>query len=213
MNVYIDAHTHCSDWENPFAVRNLSFDEIESFLKSAKREFCSFGIHPWDVHTLRPDVLEEVEAWASDPRIKAIGECGLDKNSKASIKEQAYFFERQVTISEKLLKPMIIHCVAAFNEIIALRKKLHPAQIWLIHGYRGKPQMAKQLLNAGFALSFGEHFNPLSVELTPIDKLCIETDEGETPIEHLYKDIAIIKGCLPFELNGACQLLKLYVCT
>jgi TatD DNase family protein len=213
MSVFIDAHTHHSNTGNPFAVRNLNFDDVEDFLNSGENEFCTLGIHPWDVHNVQSDVLEKVETWASDPRIKAIGECGLDKNSKATIKEQAFFFERQVAISEKLLKPVIIHCVAAFNEIIALRKKFKPLQTWIIHGYRGKPQMTKLLLNAGFALSFGEHYNPLSVELTPIDKLCVETDLGEKPIEHIYKGIALIKGCLPEELNGACQLLKLYVCS
>jgi TatD DNase family protein len=212
MTVYIDAHTHNSDWNNHFAVHNLKFNEVEGFLASHKTEFCSVGIHPWDVHTLRTDVLEKIELWASDVRVKAIGECGLDKNSQATIKEQAYFFERQIAISENLSKPMIIHCVAAFNEIIALRKRIKPQQIWIIHGFRGKPQMAKQLLDAGFALSFGENYNPLSVELTPMDMLCIETDEGKTPIEQLYKEIASIKACLPDELNAACQLLRLYVC-
>lgn len=212
MTVYIDVHTHHSDSINPFAVRSLMLDEMEEFFAADKNEFCSVGIHPWDVHSLRSDVLDKIELWAADARVKAIGECGLDKNSQASIKEQAYFFERQISISEKLSKPMIIHCVAAFNEVIALRKRIKPQQIWIIHGFRGKPQMAKQLLDAGFALSYGEHYNPQSVELTPMDKLCIETDEGKKPIEQIYKEIALIKACLPEELNAACQLLNLYVC-
>lgn len=82
----------------------------------------------------------------------------------------------------------------------------------VVHGFRGKPQLAKQLLNAGFAISYGEHFNPESVAVTPLDKLCIETDESEMPIEEIYKKIATIKDCRTHELNGACNLLKLYVC-
>lgn len=212
MAVYIDVHTHQSQSSNSFAVYNLKLEEMETSFASNESQFCSVGIHPWYVHTLRTDVLGKIELWAADDCVKAIGECGLDKNSVATIKEQTYFFERQIAISESLSLPMIIHCVAAFNELVALRKRLKPKQTWIVHGFRGKPQLAQQLLDAGFALSYGERYNPLSVELTPIDKLCIETDEGATPIEQLYKQIATIKACMPVELNAACELLKLYVC-
>lgn len=212
MIVYIDAHTHHADRGNPFAVRNLSLEEIESFLETDKNEFCSAGIHPWEVHLHSTEILTKIEEALADPRIKAVGECGLDRNSKATIKEQLFFFERQVQFSEKFSKPIIIHCVAAFNELINLRKKLKPTQNWVVHGFRGKPQLAKQLLNAGFAISYGEHFNPESVAVTPLEKLCIETDESDIPIEEIYKSIAAIKHCRTHELNGACNLLKLYVC-
>lgn len=212
MIVYIDAHTHHSDRCNPFAVRNLNLGEIDNFLKTDINEFCSAGIHPWEVHLHSTEILRKIEQALADPRIKTVGECGLDRNSKATIKEQLYFFERQVQLSETFAKPLIIHCVAAYNELINLRTKLKPTQNWVVHGFRGKPQLAKQLLNAGFAISYGEHFNAESVAVTPLDKLCIETDESEMPIEEIYKKIATIKDCRTHELNGACNLLKLYVC-
>lgn len=212
MIVHIDIHTHCPDTNNPLAVRNLSVNEAEGFVKTDKKEFCSIGIHPWDVHLASPEIMQKLESFAADKRVVAIGECGLDKNSKASIKEQDYFFERQIMLSEKIQKPLIIHCVASFNEIIAMKKRHKPEQTWIIHGFRGKPELAKQLLSSGFALSFGEKFNPASVEITPINKLCIETDESQLPIEQIYKNIALIKACRSEELNGACQLLKLFVC-
>lgn len=212
MIVYIDVHTHHADTGNPFAIRNLSLDEIDVFLKTDKNEFCSIGIHPWQVHLHSTEALSKIENALSDTRIKAIGECGIDRNSKATIKEQLFFFERQIQFSEQYAKPLIIHCVAAFNELINLRKKIKPTQNWVIHGFRGKPQLAKQVLDAGCAISFGEHFNAESVALTPINKLCIETDESKIPIENTYKKIAAIKNCSTHELNGACNLLKLYVC-
>lgn len=212
MIVRIDTHTHQIDSKNPFAIRNLNIEEVDEFLQTSKAGFCSVGIHPWRVHLYRTDIMDKIENWASDKRVVAIGECGLDRNSKANIKEQIFFFERQILLSEKLKKPMIIHCVACFNEIMNLRNRHNPSQNWVIHGFRGKPQLAQQLLNSGLALSFGEHFNPLSVEITPFDKLCIETDESNISIDQLYKNIASVKNCRPDQLNGACQLLKLYVC-
>ncbi len=212
MLAFIDTHTHHLHTENPFAVINLAPGNVEDVLRTSEYRFFSVGIHPWHVHETDPTVIDLLDKVLAADCIKAVGECGLDRNSRASFKEQGYFFERQVLLSEKYEKPLIIHCVAAFNEIILLRKRLKPTQNWIIHGFRGKPEMASQLLQHGFAISYGEKLNPKSVEITPLDKLCIETDESSVPIDETYKQIAAIKNCRPDELNAACRLLKLYVC-
>lgn len=212
MNAYIDTHTHNLNSNNPFAVIDVPLTDLKIQLHSQPEKFYSSGIHPWNVHKTDTSSLDLLEEMLHNKNIKAIGECGFDRNSKASFKEQGYFFERQVLLSEKYEKPLIIHCVAAFNEIILLRKRLNPSQNWIIHGFRGKPEMATQLLNHGFAISFGTQFNPQSVKITPVDKLCIETDESETPIETTFREIALLKNCQPEQLNAACKLLKLYVC-
>ena len=212
MTVYIDTHTHALSTTNPFSVVNLSVADAASVLQTSSHKFFSVGIHPWDVHESNPSAIEQLEILLSDTRIKAIGECGLDKNAKAPCKEQEYYFLRQVQLSEKFKKPLIIHCVASFNELIVLHKKLKPTQNWIFHGFRAKPMMAKQLLDHGFSLSYGKNFNALSVELTPLEKLCIETDASDLQIADLYKTIAGIKNCQPSELNAACALLRLYVC-
>jgi TatD DNase family protein len=191
----------------------VPLSEVESFSKSHPDTFFSTGIHPWEVHNTDPSAFDIFEKLLANDKYKAIGECGFDRNAKASFKEQGYFFERQVLLSEKYEKPVIIHCVASFNEIILLRKRYNPTQNWILHGFRGKPEMASQLLNHGFALSYGSKHNPASIEITPIDKLCIETDMHEdVPIETIYRTIATLKNCNIDELNAACRLLKLYVC-
>ena len=208
----IDIHTHNPFQENVLAIKNLSISELDELDQSNSFKYFSIGIHPWEVRETNPNALDKIEYLAANDAVKAIGECGLDKNSKAGLKEQCYYLERQIQISEIHQKPLILHCVAYFNEIISLRKRIKPTQDWIIHGYRGKQQLAKQLIDNGFALSFGEKHNSQSVEITPIDRLCIETDTSTTDIMALYKEIATIKGCLPKELNAACRLLKLYVC-
>lgn len=212
MTVYADAHTHLLNTKNPFSVVNLSVADARFVLAVSSHTFFSVGIHPWHVHEVGVLALQQLELLLADTRIKAIGECGMDRNAQATLKEQEFFFERQVQLSEKFKKPLIIHCVATFNELIVLRNRIKPTQNWLIHGFRGKPEMAKQLLNHGFSLSYGAYFNALSVALTPINKLCIETDEAYSDIVDLYKTIAGIKNCHPSELNAACALLRLYVC-
>ncbi len=191
----------------------MPLNEVESFSKSHPDTFFSTGIHPWEVHNADPSALDIFEKLLANDKFKAIGECGFDRNAKASFKEQGYFFERQVLLSEKYEKPVIIHCVASFNEIILLRKRYNPTQNWILHGFRGKPEMASQLLKHGFALSYGNKHNPASVEITPIDQLCIETDmHNDIQIETIYRAIATLKNCNIDELNAACRLLKLYVC-
>lgn len=80
-------------------------------------------------------------------------------------------------LSETLGKPLILHIVKSFPEIIALKKQWKPAQPWIIHGFRGKPQLARELLAHGFHLSYGKKYNPASLALTPASRLLRETDE------------------------------------
>lgn len=212
MEMFLDIHTHNILTDNTYAVISQSVSFIENENPDNIKKYFSIGIHPWEIHTTNTSVLTKMDQMAALKNIVAIGECGLDKNSVASIKEQDYFFERQVCISEEHKKPLIIHCVAAFNEIIQLRKRLKPTQNWLIHGFRGKPQLAQQLLDAGFYLSFGEKFNPESVIITPVNRLCVETDESTMPINEIYKNIARLKNCRVNEINGGCCFLKFFVC-
>ncbi|MCF0236801.1 MAG: TatD family hydrolase, partial [Bacteroidaceae bacterium] len=86
-------------------------------------------------------------------------------------------FEAQVALSERFSRPITLHIVRAFDLILGLHKRLRPTQRWTVHGFRGKPQLAQQLLDAGFDLSFGHHRNPDAWAITPPDRRHEETDE------------------------------------
>jgi TatD DNase family protein len=132
----------------------------------------------------------------------AIGECGLDKYSTVELRRQITVFEKQIELSEQAEKALIVHCVGRFNELMAMKKSIVPGQRWIIHGFRGKAQLAGQLLNAGCALSFGERFNADSLQITPLSALFAESDESELCIEDIYSKIASEKGCSPQELTA-----------
>ena len=205
----VDIHTHSSHTTtHSLAVRNLNLNEAEDFFKSDEQALCSVGIHPWHADSFSEDMLSKLEEWSKDKRLFAIGECGLDKNSNAGFEKQLSVFEAQITISEKSNKPLIIHCVGYFNELLALKKKWNPTQLWIIHGFRGKPELAAQVLKADCALSYGEHFNAESVRLTPIEKIFVETDESILNINEIYQNIAITKVCKIEDLNAGIQLLE-----
>ena len=200
--MFVDIHTHKNTVSDHPAIRNLTFPEAEKLFSSDEKGLFSIGFHPWYADDFSTELFLDLEKWSADKRFVAIGECGLDKNSKISIEKQLFVFEQQITLSEKIQKPLIIHCVGCFNELFELRKKRNPLPLWIIHGFRGKPELAKQALKAGFGLSFGEFFNNESVLITPIDKLFAETDESELSIIELYRQIAMIKNINPEDLKA-----------
>jgi len=206
--MFVDIHTHSFTPATNPAIRNLTFDMACTIAASDEKGFFSAGIHPWQAGEYSAELFEKLTTWTNDIRFVAIGECGLDKHSQFPLELQSYVFEQHIKLSEKLQKPLIIHCVGCFNELFVLKKKMNPHQLWIIHGFRGKPELAGQALKAGCALSYGEHFNPGSVRLTPTDRLYIETDESSMPVSEIYQSIALIKQCDPEELSAGEKLIN-----
>lgn len=154
--------------------------------------YYSIGLHPWQTDMpsdVLTEAINEVSRKASDGRVVAIGECGIDRLRGGDIETQTKIFRQHVAISETVAKPLIIHAVRSFDLLLALKKELKPRQLWIIHGFRGKAALARQLLDAGFALSYGEKFNPEAVAITPFDRLFTETDESPLPITTIRQKI------------------------
>ncbi|MFA6580309.1 MAG: TatD family hydrolase [Paludibacter sp.] len=207
----VDIHTHKqTESDNP-SIRNLTFSEAENFFSTDRKGLFSVGIHPWFINEYSKETIENLIKWVKDERFFAIGECGLDKNVEIPLDQQILVFKEQIQLSERVCKPLIIHCVGCFNELFDLKKELNPVQTWIIHGFRGKPELAKQALKAGCALSFGEHYNSESVWVTPLDKLFAETDESSITIVEIYNQLATIKLCNIDELNAGYVLIKSYL--
>lgn len=209
--MFIDIHTHNTSKPGFPAIQNLSILEAEKVFSSQDEGFFSIGFHPWHADEFSNESFKMMTNWANDKRLIVIGECGLDKNSTASFEKQLFVFEQQIALSEKVNKPLIIHCVGYFNELFEIKKRWNPIQLWIIHGFRGKPELAKQALKTRCALSFGEHYNTESVKETPIDKLFVETDESSISIDKIYNQLAIIKSCNIEDLDASYRLLHFQI--
>lgn len=157
MNIFdrfTDVHSHSH--RGPDVITNLR--EGDSISTPEGLACYSAGLHPWD--TEKPFDWLWLERTVADPRVVAVGECGLDRIKGAPLEEQEKLFRRQVALSELIGKPLIIHCVRAYAEMLRLRAELKPSQPWLIHGFRGKSELARQLIAAGFLLSLPKNAYP-----------------------------------------------------
>jgi len=207
--MFIDIHTHKKQPESG-AMSVVSLDMMDDasqdleLLKARdiliegksllQQQFLSVGLHPWHIDKSFEKRIRQLEnAVSSDFRVIMIGEAGLDRVCGSDYALQKAAFIAQVAVSEKYGLPMIIHCVKAFDDLLAIRKAERVTQKWILHGFRGKPQQADQLVSHGIDISFGEKYNADSVRFVSKDKLWLETDESTKAIGEIYASIAEIK--------------------
>lgn len=176
MTTITDVHTHHSG--NPSAIYNLT-----SPVETAPAGPVSVGLHPWD--TALPDVETLMQAInhraVTDVAVVAIGETGLDNRRGAPLSRQEQLLVEHIRLAELTHKPLILHIVGAWGELLRLHRDMRPSVPWIIHGFRGRPALARQLLDAGMYLSLGRHYNPSTALIIPSDLLLLETDEADSP--------------------------------
>lgn len=184
----INIHTHESSG-------NASVLEIVNQYPNSFNEnvpHFSIGIHPWYINENSWQAeLEIIEEKLQFENCLALGECGLDKRRETSIEFQIEVFEAQLLLAQKYNMPVIIHCVAAFQELIALKQKLKITIPLVIHGFSKSGELAEQLVKQGFYLSFGKYLikNPELESVfsaIPNDRFFLETDTIEEGIEQVY---------------------------
>ena len=156
----------------------------------------SAGLHPWDVTEDFDSQLDILETLLANPQVPAVGECGFDTLKGPSHELQEQVFIRQIELSERYAKPMILHVVRDFDSVIRLRRTLKPTQPWLIHGFRGGPEQMSQLYSHGILVSFGLKHNPESLRQVPSDRLFLETD-GKTTIVQTISLVSALRETPP----------------
>jgi TatD DNase family protein len=160
----------------------------------------SIGIHPWHIQESRLESdLKIIEAKLQLKECLALGECGLDKRIEIPLELQIGVFEKQIQLAEKYQKPLVLHLVAAFDELIAIKKRMQITVPVIIHGFSKNQQVAKQLIDNGFYLSFGKYLlrNPeleTVFQSIPDDKFFLETDTMEETLDEVYNLAAKYKN-------------------
>ena len=196
MTKFINLHTHkFSNLSDVIEVVNQYPWEFDASIPNY-----SIGIHPWyiDENRLESD-LEIIKEKLQFNECLALGECGLDKRIEIPLDLQISVFKKQLEIVKQTNKPIVLHCVAAYDEVIAIKREMKIENPMIIHGFSKNEQVAKSLLNNGFYLSFGKYLlrNPdLEKVFTfaPENQILLETDTIEESIYQVYEKAAAIKG-------------------
>lgn len=191
----LDIHTHHTA-PQPRAVISLRVGGEQTLPVIETGQAYSAGIHPWDTVNEIPEAeWNRLENLATLPQVVAVGEAGVDLNlSGGALFRQMQVFKRQILLSEKLLKPMVIHNVKGTDIIVGLKKDLKPKQHWAIHGFRGKPEVAYMLRRPGIYFSFGAVFNADTLRDMPDELILAETDESDMTIKEVIASISEVKG-------------------
>lgn len=196
-NDYIDIHTHgLSANHEVFAVSNIVIgkDDLDTLDDGS---LYSVGIHPWYLceSNLETD-LAVVRQVAERKNVIAIGETGFDKLRGAPMELQLSSFEKHVALANELNKPVVVHCVKGWGELLNAHKRLNPQTPWMIHGFHGNDKLAAQLVARGIYLSVWcksaihpESGEPL-IRHIPKDRLFLETDGMDVDIRDIYDKVA-----------------------
>lgn len=158
--------------------------------------YFSVGIHPQNIHEQWENDLENLKIFSQNPKCLAIGECGLDALVNIDENLQKKVFEAQIIWANEIQKPVIIHCVRKFQELIPFQKIAKVPMI--IHGFNKKKAIADEMLKHGFYLSFGKSvLHNLSLQTSlkeiPLEKIFLETDDADFNLTELYQKVAEIK--------------------
>ena len=185
----IDLHTHQFKSEANIQIQNIFAQDLPF---QNEKPYFSAGIHPWHIGLVDPEeCLHLIELAMGEKNMLAIGECGLDRSIPTDFALQGLYFMKQIEIAQKYSKPLIIHCVRAFQELMKLKKATKSSIPWIIHGFQGNQQTALQLIRHDFYFSVGKSLlsNQLKsdiLNLIPSNRLFMETDDKEISITEIY---------------------------
>ena len=178
--------------------------------------YAAIGTHPDDAPELSDAAIEMYRQMATDEKVKAIGEIGLDYFHEDVPKEvQIHWFRKQLELAEELKLPVVIHSRDAAQDTLDIIKEEHGEQIGgVIHCFSYGKEMAQIYLDMGFYLGIGgvvtfKNGKKLKevVKCTPIERIVLETDapyltpepnRGKRNASHYLKyvaqEIAQLKG-------------------
>lgn len=197
-NKFIDYHTHAGGCDkyvgdtDTIVVQSLHYAESPH----DRADFVTLGIHP-----MLEGAAEVLEQWKQTPdilldkwcdKIKefskpviALGECGWDHRSPLSEEDQELLMDFHIALSQRLSLPIVFHIVGAWHHLLRKHKEINPSESWIVHGFRGKPQLAEQLIQAKILLSLHPKAEP------PTDTIFfLESDEDPSLVSESYARMA-----------------------
>lgn len=187
--------------------------------------YAAVGFHPENLEGVALTDLDAIRDLAGHPKVKAIGEVGLDYYWVKSPEDRAFsrdFFDAQLSLAEELDLPVIVHDREAHADCLAIVREF-PGVRGVFHCYSGSAEDAKTLVKLGWHLSFTGTITfknarkaPEVIAAVPLERIMVETDApymAPTPfrgkrcdsryVYRMAETIAEIKGLTPAEVEQA----------
>ena len=186
--MYINIHSHKPPGTGEWVLRNLNTPDEPEPLPG----LYSMGIHPWYINPVHwENQLHSLRDKSSHARILAIGECGLDKVCNTPFSLQVQVFRAQVDWANSIGKPLVIHCVRAWEEVLALLEKANIRVPVLFHGYNKNTGLALRITGKGYYISLGKALQRPGIQevlrVVPANRFFLETDDAEISIGEIYQ--------------------------
>ena len=151
MNLF-DCHTHKLD---VFGISNIKFNS-DHFPANT----FSTGLHPWDVS--KEISLEEISSYLKKchglKNFAAVGEVGLDKMKGETLAVQEEYFRFQIKLAIRFKKPVIIHCVRAYEQCLSILKNEGVSTPVIFHDFNASFEIYQKLTQQGYYISLGKNF-------------------------------------------------------
>lgn len=192
MYQFFDIHTHNSVQSSDVVsvVSICAPDKIHSF-----DSLYSYGVHPYDAHLANDSWLDIDFA---DNKLMAIGEIGLDFRYQETVKQQIYWFDKQLNLASDFDLPVVIHCVKAIPQTLDLIVK-HKVTRFVFHGFNSSMQSFSRIADYGGYVSFGALLldnKPLQTVFCNIDlsMVLLESDQSNVSIKDIYAKASQLRG-------------------
>ena len=179
-------------WDKESSLKAIELAEKYDFIYAAS------GYHPENLSDVNEKDFNEVMSLLSHPKVKALGEIGLDyywDNKEETKTLQKEYFIRQIKEANKVSLPIVIHCREAIGDTLEILKNNPVNKGGIMHCYSGSVENVKDFINLGMYISLGGTVTfknaktPKEVaKIVPLDRLLVETDDPYlTPVPHRGK--------------------------
>jgi TatD DNase family protein len=145
--------------------------------------FATAGMHPHDAQSFDAEASARIEELVHDPRVVAVGECGLDWFRMLSPREdQIRTLRSHIALSNDVGKPLVVHVRDAWEDVLRILDEERAERV-VIHCFSGDAETARLCTDRGYWLSFAgnvtypknEHLRQAAIAI-PKDRLLVETD-------------------------------------
>ena len=168
----IDTHAHINMLSNPeegiiearkagveeIIIPSASADDFENILELCHKfdnVYATLGVHPEDCEKFSDETAKKIIKLASDEKVVAIGEIGLDYHYTKENKDiQKRVFITQLEIAKSLGLPIVVHDREAHGDVLEILKAQKANNV-LLHCYSGSVEFMKECCALGFKIALG----------------------------------------------------------